>query len=58
MINCFSLDHKEPDTINNSVIQNSDHRTKDNISNLRMRPCSVQLHDILDFNDMESTCTI
>jgi hypothetical protein len=43
-----SLDHKEPDTINNSVIQNSDHRTKDNISNLRMRPCSVQLHDILD----------
>ena len=41
------------DTTNNSVIRNSDHHTKDNISNLRMRPCSVQLHDILDFIDSE-----
>jgi hypothetical protein len=41
------------DTINNSVIRNSDHHTKDIISNLRMRPCSVQLHDILDFIDSE-----
>jgi hypothetical protein len=28
------------------------------ISNLRMRPCSVQLHDILDFNDTEQHCLI
>jgi hypothetical protein len=41
------------DTTNNSVIRNSDHHTKDIISNLRMRPCSVQLHDILDFNESE-----
>ena len=35
------------DTTNNSVIRNSDHHTNDKISNLRMRPCSVQLHNIL-----------
>jgi hypothetical protein len=35
------------DTTTNSVIRNSDHHTNDNISNLRMRPCSVQLHGIL-----------
>ena len=36
------------DATNNSVIRNSDHHTNDKISNLRMSPCSVQLHDILD----------
>ena len=41
------------DPTNSSVIRNSDHHTNDKISNLRMRPCSVQLHDILDFNDTE-----
>jgi hypothetical protein len=46
------------DTTNNSVIRNADHHTNDNISNLRMRPCSVQLHDILDFNDTEQHCLI
>jgi hypothetical protein len=35
------------DTTNNSVIRNSDHHTNNKISNLRMRPCSVQLHNIL-----------
>ena len=29
----------------------TDLHTKDTISNLRMRPYSVQLHDILDLND-------
>ena len=47
-----------PDTTNNSVIRNSDYHTNDNISNLRMRPCSVQLHDILDFIDTEQHCLI
>jgi len=44
------------DTTNNSntSIRNSDrHTIKDKIYNLRMRPCSVQLQDILDFNDSE-----
>ena len=41
------------DPTNSSVIRNSDHHTNDKISNLRMRPCSVQLHDILDFSDTE-----
>ena len=46
------------DTTNNSVIRNSDHHTNNKISNLRMRPCSVQLHDILDFIDTEQHCLI
>ena len=46
------------DTRNNSVIRNSDHHTNGKISNLRMRPCSVQLHDILDYNDTEQHCLI
>ena len=46
------------DTTNNSVIRNSYHHTNDKISNLGMRPCSVQLHDILDFNDTEQHCLI
>ena len=46
------------DTTNNLVVRNADHQTNDNISNLRMRPCSVQLHDILDFNDTEQHCLI
>jgi hypothetical protein len=46
------------DMTNNSVIRNSDHHTNNKISNLRMRPCSVQLHDILDFNDTEQHCLI
>ena len=41
------------DTTKNSVTRNSDHHTKDKISKLRMLPCSVQLHDILDFNNSE-----
>jgi hypothetical protein len=39
--------HSSQDTTNNSVIRNSDHHTNEKNSNLRMRPCSVQLHDIL-----------
>jgi hypothetical protein len=46
------------DTTNNSVIRNSDHHINNKISNLRMRPCSVQLHAILDFNDTEQHCLI
>ena len=46
------------DTTNNSVIRNSGHHTKVKISNLRMRPCSVQLHHILDINDTEQHCLI
>ena len=46
------------DTTNNSVIRNSDHHTNDKISNLRMRPRSAQLHDILGFNDSEQHCLI
>ena len=46
------------DTTNNSVIRNSDHHSNDKISNLRMRPWSVQLHDILDFNATEQHCLI
>jgi len=46
------------DTTNNSVIQNSDQHTNDKFSNLRIRPCSVQLHDILDYNDTEQHCLI
>jgi hypothetical protein len=46
------------DTTNNSFIRNSDRHSNDKISNLRMRPCSVQLHDILDFNDTEQHCLI
>ena len=45
-------------TTNNSVIRNSDHHNNDKVSNLRMRPCSVQLHDILDLNDTEQHCLI
>ena len=44
--------------IRSSVIWNSDHHTKDKISNLRMRPCSVQLHDILDFKYTDQHCRI
>ena len=47
-----------PDATNNSVIRNSDYHTNDNISNLRMRPKSVQLHDILDFDDTQQHCLI
>ena len=47
-----------PDTTNNSVIRNADYHTNDNISNLRMRPNSVQLHDILDFDDTQQHCLI
>ena len=43
---------------NNSVIRNSDHHTNEKVSNLRMPPCSVQLHDILDFNDTQQHCLI
>ena len=39
------------DTTKNPVFRNSDHHTNDKIPNLRTRYCSVQLHDILDFND-------
>jgi hypothetical protein len=46
------------DMTNNSVIRNSDHHSNDKISNLRMRPWSVQLHDILDFNATEQHCLI
>jgi len=46
------------DTTNNSVIRNSDHHTNDKMSNLRIRPRSVHLHDILDFNDTEQHCLI
>jgi hypothetical protein len=46
------------DTTIYSVIRNSDHHTNEKVSNLRMRPCSVQLHDILDFNDTEQHCLI
>ena len=34
------------DATSNLNIRNSDHNTKDKISNLRMHPCSVRLHDI------------
>ena len=47
-----------PDTTNNSVIRNSDYHSNDNITNLRMRPSSVQLHDILDFDDTQQHCLI
>ena len=46
------------DMTNNSVIRNSHHHTNGKISNLCMRPCSVQLHDILDYNDTEQHCLI
>ena len=46
------------DTTNNSVTRKSDHHINDNISNLRMRPWSVQLHDILDLNVTEQHCLI
>ena len=46
------------DRTNNSVIRNSDYHTNDNISNLRMRPISIQLHDILDFDDTQQHCLI
>jgi hypothetical protein len=35
------------DATSNLNIRNSDHHTKDKISNVRMHPCSVHLHDIL-----------
>jgi hypothetical protein len=46
------------DTTNNSVTRKSDHHINDKISNLRMRPWSVQLHDILDLNVTEQHCLI
>ena len=39
------------DRTSNLDIRNSDHHAEDKISNLRMDPCSVHLHDIFDFND-------
>ena len=35
-----------------------DDHTNDKISNLRKRPYSVQLHDILDFDDTQQHCLI
>ena len=51
---CTSFPRRE----NNSVIRNSDHHTNEKVSNLCMPPCSVELHDILDFNDTEQHCLI
>ena len=48
------------DTTNNLHIRNSDHHTKDKISNFQNASlfCSIVQNDILDFNNTEQHCVI
>lgn len=44
------------DTTHNSEIQNSDHHLKEKNTKLPIRPHSVHLHDILNFNYSQQHC--